>query len=70
MKNITLKKPRDDLSLDYFTCQCGNVLIFNMSIKCLRCGKVYDFFSNPLKFGTAKGSRTPVTRMRTWRPNH
>ena len=21
-------------------------------------------------FSTAKGNRTPVTRMRTWRPNH
>ena len=46
VRDIAVKKVENDTSLDYFTCQCGNVLIFNMSIKCLKCGRVYDFFSS------------------------
>ena len=25
---------------------------------------------SPVRRGSAKGNRTPVTRMKTWRPNH
>ena len=31
---------------------------------------ILDLQNDSISFGSAKGNRTPVTRMKTWRPNH
>ena len=41
---------------------CSTPISMNFQIKISPKGNIL--------FGSLKGSRTPVTRMRTWRPNH